>query len=82
MVISCNHYDHIEIVCMHHYPIKLTLHSGTVLEGTALDTQRNENKDECIKIDNKGKQLLVVLDDISTLEVCVENPHFNQISFS
>ena len=82
MTISCIHYDHIEIVCMHHYPIKLTLHSGSIVEGTALDTQRNLKKEECIKLDTNGKQLLVVLDDISLLEVSVNNPHFKQIVFN
>ena len=56
--------------------------SGDVIECIALDTARNENKGECIKVDLKGAHNLIVLDDISVMEVCVDNPHFNTVSFT
>jgi Rho-binding antiterminator len=56
--------------------------SGIVMECVALDTALNENREECIKVNLSGDQLLVVLEDILKLEVCVENPHFKTISFS
>ena len=80
-MISCNEYDYIEIVCMHRYPIKLTMKLGEVIEGVALDTQRNEAREECIKVDVSGTEELIVLDNISRLEVGVENPHFQAVSF-
>lgn len=55
--------------------------TGEVLECTALDTQRNESKEECIKVNADGKDTLVVLDGISKMEVRVENPHFTEIVF-
>lgn len=76
-MISCNQHDYIEIVCMYHYPIKLTLKSGEIIQGIALDTQRNEQRDECIKIDEH----LVVLEGIKILEVMVENPHLQKVTF-
>ena len=79
-MISCNQHDYIEIVCMYHYPIKLTLKSGDIIEGIALDTQRNDQRDECIKIDIEGVEKLVVLEEIKMLEVMVENPHI-QVAF-
>ncbi|WP_076420949.1 Rho-binding antiterminator [Colwellia sp. UCD-KL20] len=81
-MIGCNEYDTIEIVCMYKYPIKLTLKTGTVLSGVALDTQRNINREECIKIEEEGVEVLVVLDELSTLEVCIANPHFKTVSFT
>jgi len=81
-MISCSQYDMIEIVCMHRYPVRLTLHKQLVLEGIALDTQVNKNHEECIKIDLNGVVKLVVLDHISIMEVTIENPHFRQVSFS
>lgn len=78
-MISCEKYDYIEIACMHRYPVRLTMKSGTVLTGVALDTSRDESRRECIVLDSKE---LVVLDEISTLEVCVDNPHFDRVSFS
>jgi len=56
--------------------------SGIVIECIALDTKLNENRDECIKVDLKGADSLIVLNDISVLEVCVNNPHFQLVSFN
>ncbi|TEW56516.1 transcriptional regulator [Psychromonas sp. RZ22] len=80
-MISCHHYDYIEIVCMHQYPIKITTKSDVVIYGIALDTQRNESCEECIKVNINAIEKLVLLDDIVVLEVTVENPHFQIISF-
>ncbi|MFS1892710.1 Rho-binding antiterminator [Vibrio lentus] len=80
-MISCSDYDYIEIVCMYKYPVKLTLRSGEHVDGVALDTQRNQEREECIKISIEGREQHVVLARIIELEVCVDNPHFKQISF-
>lgn len=79
-MISCNEYDYIEIVCMYHYPIKLWMKTDKVVECTALDTQYNDEREECIKVDVDGSEALIPLDRISKLEVCVENPHFQMVS--
>ncbi|MCG9783990.1 Rho-binding antiterminator [Vibrio brasiliensis] len=81
-MISCNDYDYIEIVCLYRYPVRLTLKSGQTIEGKALDTARNQDKQEAIKLEQNGVEQLVVLDDLSLLEILVDNPHFNQKSFA
>lgn len=80
-MISCAEYDAIEIVCMYYYPIKLTLKSGDALECKAIDTQRNTDGEECIKVTIVDSDHLIALTLISTLEICVENPHFKIMSF-
>lgn len=80
-MISCNQHDYIEIVCMYHYPIRLTLKSGDIIQGIALDTQRNEQRVECIKVEIEGIGRLVVLEEIEILEVVVENPHLQKVIF-
>jgi len=80
--IDCNNYDYIEIACMHQYPIKLTLRTQSIVEGIALDTQLNASREECIKLMSDGEERLIVLDSISTLEVCVDNPHFAKVAIS
>lgn len=80
-MISCNQHDYIEIVCMYQYRITLTLKSGDIIQGIARDTQRNDERDECIKIDIEGVEQLVVLDEIKMLEIAVENPHLQQVIF-
>lgn len=81
-MISCSEYDYIEIVCMHSYPIKLTLKQNKVIEGIALDTQLNTCREECIKISINNIDTLVKLTDILKLEICVNNPHFKEVVFA
>ena len=81
-MISCEQHDYIEIVCTYKYPIKLTMKSAVVIKCVALDTCLDENRLECIKVGIDGVDNLVVLDDISLLEVCVSNPHFSSVTFS
>jgi len=80
-MISCNEYDYIEIVCLFNYAVKLSMKSGQTIEGIAIDTQRNDKHEECIKISVNGAEELVVLDELSGLDVCVENPHFESVTF-
>lgn len=81
-MISCGEYDYIEIVCTYQYPIKITMKSGDVIEGTAKDTKRNDRREECVLVAVNGLDNLVVLDNIAKLEVCTENPHFQEFVFS
>ena len=81
-MISCDQHDYIEIACTFGYPLKLTMKSGAVIECIALDTKLDDHKIECIKVDLGNDERLIVLDDISKLAACVENPHFDVISFS
>lgn len=81
-MISCSNYDYIEIVCLYRYLIKLELKNGKIIEGTALDTKRDENKTECIEMEIDNSRALVNLDEISKLTVLVENPNFKEVVFS
>ncbi|MCG9659110.1 hypothetical protein VME0621_03642 [Vibrio mediterranei] len=80
-MISCSDYDYIEIACMYRYPVKLTMKVGLLLEGIALDTARDESNNECLKLNVKETDVLVILDEINKLEVLVENPHFSEVVF-
>ncbi|MCZ4372454.1 Rho-binding antiterminator [Vibrio diazotrophicus] len=80
-MISCGNYDYIEIVCLFKYPIEITLKSGEVVFGKALDTAKNSLGEECIKLLTQDSELLVVLDSIAKLKVTMENPHFQEVTF-
>ena len=80
-MISCEHYDSIELVCLFHYPVAITLSNGSVISGTAQDTQRNDQHEECIRIHTVSGDELVVLDRIRTLNVLVENPYIRNVVF-
>ncbi len=81
-MISCDQYDFIEIACMYRMPVRLTLLSGDIVEGTALDTQRNNSKAECIKLESNGKEQLVELDNLVSMEACRDNLHFQRVRFN
>jgi len=66
---------------MYKYPIELELRSGAKIEAVANDTQRNDNREECIEIEIEGVASLVTLDSILKMKVRVDNPHFKEISF-
>lgn len=79
-MISCELHDHIEIVCLYRYSVKLTLKSGAEVEGIALDTRRNAQREECLVLNHNDH--LIVLEHIKKMEVLVENPHFKVVCFN
>ncbi|ALM70669.1 Rho-binding antiterminator [Vibrio vulnificus] len=81
-MISCSDYDYIEIVCLFKYPVELTMKSGLIISGKALDTARNQANEECIKLQTEGTEILVVLDSVTKLKVSVNNPHFQEVTFN
>tara|TARA_R110002126_G_scaffold75469_24_gene188420 strand:- start:1024 stop:1269 length:246 start_codon:yes stop_codon:yes gene_type:complete len=81
-MLSCDLHDYVEIVCLHHYPLKLTLNSGAIVTGTADTTCYNDQRQECLVIEYEAKAQLVALDDIALLEVTVANPHLREVRFS
>lgn len=80
-MISCNQHDYIEIVCMYRYPVKLTLKSGEIIEGAAVDTVRDAQREECIILTTESGEKIVALNQLKQLEVTVENPHLGHVIF-
>ncbi|TMO82005.1 hypothetical protein CWC16_02440 [Pseudoalteromonas sp. S3776] len=80
-MISCNHYDYIEIACMHRLNIELVLKNGVSVCGVATDTKRNALKQECIAINVSGELKLIVLTTISVLKARESNPYFDHVNF-
>jgi len=85
-MISCSEYDVIEMVCLYRYPLRLTMKNGDVIDGVALDTGTNAQREECIKlttaVQSSDLPRYVVLEDIAVLTVTVANPHVNKLTFS
>lgn len=80
-MMSCEQHDYIEIACLYRYAVTLTLTSGTTLSGIALDTARDQLRQECIKILADGTEQLIPLADISRMTVNTDNPHFRIVDF-
>lgn len=81
-MVSCRDYDHVEIVCLYRYPIRLLLLSGEMIEGVAKDIKRNVAKAECIELEGEAATVLVELEQIALLEVTIDNPHFAQLKLN
>lgn len=81
-MISCEQFDYIELVCMFQYPVQLVLNDGSVVEGVAKDTARNDAGEECIVLEVDSIQQLLVLHRVEKLKVLVKNPHFDEVEFS
>ena len=80
-MISCAQHDYVEIACMYKLPVILTLKSGEELEGVAMDTQRNQQREECLKLKTGNDDQLVVLDQIRRMVAVESNPHFDKVDF-
>lgn len=81
-MISCHEYDYIEIACMYRYEVKICLMDNTEITGIALDTTRNEKKQECLKLSIKEETKLIVLDHVASLTALTKNLHFETVNFT
>ncbi len=82
LMISCEQYDYIEVACMYNYKLKLNLKSGAEIYGVAIDTARNDQSEECIKIKIDDQYRLIILDSISYMQVLDVNASFASVRFS
>ncbi|AKH19415.1 Rho-binding antiterminator [Sedimenticola thiotaurini] len=80
-MISCAQHDYVEIACLYRMGVILTLRSGEVLRGIAVDTARNQAGEECLKLSTGSAEALVVLDQVRQMEAAEENPHFATVDF-
>ncbi|MCC4264303.1 Rho-binding antiterminator [Oceanimonas baumannii] len=81
-MMSCEQHDYLEIACLYHYEVRLTLTTGEYITGVALDTCRDENKVECLKL-NTGQQVrLLPLPDLVSMTATGPNPHFARVDLT
>ncbi len=81
-MISCEQYDYIEIACMYHFKLIITLMSGDTITAIALDTKRNSENQECLVTQQVNQTALIVLDQVAAIEAVNTNPHFSKITFT
>ena len=81
-MISCSQYDYIEIACMYRLPLVLTFKNGSILECDAKDILRNKENQECMLVIHEKEDMTVILDELESMRVSIENPHFDFIEFN
>ncbi|TQV72150.1 hypothetical protein FLL45_18185 [Aliikangiella marina] len=80
-IIDCAVHDYVEIACMYGFDLTLKLDDESTCQGKALDVTIDNNRDECLVIEEKGKTLQVVLNRVKSMKVINENPHFEIVDF-
>ncbi|MGI2175934.1 Rho-binding antiterminator [Shewanella ulleungensis] len=84
--INCAHYDYIEIICLHQYSVKLTLHSGIEVIGNFTQTtivQLGGIKHEAISgITQQQQPIEIILTDIQRIDVLSANAILEHLSLS
>lgn len=80
-MISCANHDYVEIACMYRFVVKLVLRNGEIVQGKALQTAYNENREECIVLDTERGNKQIVLEQVASIEAVTQNPHFEKINF-
>ncbi|WAR43940.1 Rho-binding antiterminator [Methylomonas rapida] len=78
--VACDLHDFIEIACMYHYQVKLTLKDQTSIEGKAIDTLIGCDKREYLVIDTGQKQQ-IELNQLRKLQVLTPKAQFTEVSF-
>ncbi|MFH7564883.1 Rho-binding antiterminator [Oceanimonas smirnovii] len=81
-MMNCDQHDYLEIACMYRYEIRLILTTGEQITGIALDTSRNEHKEECLKLNTGTQVCLLPLSGLASMSATRPNPHFQHINFS
>lgn len=78
--VACDLHDFIEIACMYHYQVKLTLKDQTSIEGKAIDILIGSDKREYLVIDTGQKQQ-IELNQLKKLQVLTPKAQFSEVSF-
>lgn len=97
-MISCDLHDYIEIACLYHFSVELTLKNGECVSGVA-DTVvikqkvirqevTDKEKQEYIrlisenKVDENKIPMLIPLSTLASMRAITPNSHFDMISFN
>ena len=80
-MLSCAIHDYIEIACLYHYRIQITLIDSETIQGEAMTTRISTNKKEYLLIQHASAQQEIELDNIKSMQALTHNPHFDKIDF-
>ena len=79
--IACELYDYVELACMYQYRLRVCTTDGQSLEGTAVDARADGNGNEFIAMRAPGRELLVRLDAVTTMETLTEGAGVGEVRF-
>ena len=79
--IGCELYDYVELACMYQYELRVRTTDGQCLEGTAIDARADGNVNEFIVMRAPGRELLIRLDAVTTMETLTEGARVGEVRF-
>ncbi|MDJ0760962.1 MAG: Rho-binding antiterminator [Woeseiaceae bacterium] len=79
--LGCELYDYVELACMYHYKLRVCTTDGQSLEGTAMDARADGNGNEFMVMRSPGRELLIRLDAITTMETLTEGAGVGEVRF-
>ena len=79
--IGCELYDYVELACMYHYKLRVRTTDGQSLEGTAIDARADGNGNEFMVMQAPGRELLIRLDAITTMETLTDGARVGEVRF-
>lgn len=85
-MLSCDLHDYLEIICMFHYEVLITVKNGTDIEGKAVDVglffgRITAAREEVLKIESEAGTEAVLVEQIKMFEVLTPGARFKQVSF-
>ena len=80
-MISCAIHDYIEIACLYHIRVRLSLRDDRSIEGEAYNTRTSEAKREYLVLLVNNQEELIELDQIKSMQALTANTHFDKVDF-
>ncbi len=80
-MMTCDQHDYIEIACTFRLRVRLALAGGEPVEGVALDTRYNHQRQHCLSLQTATGEREVVLDSIQAMVALTDNRHFSEVHF-
>jgi len=78
--ISCSLHDHVEVICMFHYKIRVFSDDESIYEGEAKDIISKQKKEYLLLLQNNTSKE-IALENICKIEVLTANARISHIDF-
>ncbi len=80
-MIRCAIHDYVEIACLYHLQVRLTLQDQQQIEGRAETTLTGADKKEYLQLSSGTESIKIDLESIKKMQALTPNPHFDLINF-
>jgi Rho-binding antiterminator len=77
--IACDLHDYLEIACLYHYRVRLTLKDKQLIEGVVVDINTLDKRE--FLIIEGAERYQIDLTDLVKLQVLTPNAKFNEVHF-